>query len=368
MIDVRMDLLKSFDRVVKNRTRVRVHHGAAEVLGRVVLLDRDTLEPGDSAPVQLRLEEPLCPARGDRIVLRFYSPMFTLGGAEVIDVRPRKHKRFRDEVLQELALKESGGPTDLVLDALRRAAIRGATLSDLENTHLVAAERLPAVLEDLVAAARVTRVGGRLYDSEALQTARREVCQLAHEYQAMHALAWGMPRAELQERLEWTGNRNDFAALLDHLAGVDAAPQIHLRPEAVRVGSTSRELSEQDVSQLDAIENALREGRFAPPSASELRQSLRDAERFAAYVGVLEEEGRIVRLNDALLYHPDALQEIESRLRRFLNDHDTMKMGDFKDLTDISRKYAVPLLEYFDRRGITRRDGDVRKAGPQLHG
>jgi len=366
MIDARLQLLPSCPRSLQNRSRVRLHHGAAEVFARVVLLDRDALDPGDSAPVQLRLEEPLCAERGDRIVVRFYSPMVTLGGAEVVDPHPKKHKRFRDTVLQEMSLKETGGPADLILDAVQRAAVRGVTLQDLQTTRLVAAEELDAVLDGLRDVSRLETIGGRIYAVECLEQARDEVCRLAQQYQQGNPLAWGIPRAELQERLGWSGSRADFTELLEALSRRGAAPQMHLRSDAVRVGSTGRDLSPEDSAALDAMEDALRAGRFAPPTAAELQQTLGIRERFAAYVSVLEEQGRVVRLNDSLLYHPEALQEIEARMRSFLSTHDAMKMGDFKDLTDISRKYAVPLLEYFDRRGVTRREGDVRRAGPQL--
>ena len=321
MIDARLSLLKTFDRALKNRTRVRVHHGAAEVLARVVLLDRDSLEPGESAPVQLRLEEPLCTERGDRIVLRFYSPMYTLGGVEVVDPRPEKHKRFRDDVLQDLALKETGGPADLVMDALRRSGTSGATHRDIEASRIVDAEQLDAVLDSLLEDSQVVAVGQRLFGAEALQQAVEKVTMLSEHYQKTNPLNWGIPRAELQERLQWKGSRADFGDLLDTLAAQSNEPQIHLRPDAVRVGSSGRQLSVDDESSMSALETALQEGRFAPPSAAELQKQLRVPDRFAAYVGVLEEQGRLVRLNDALLYHPAALEEIEARLKTFLGEH-----------------------------------------------
>jgi len=366
MIDARLHLLASFDRPLRNRARVRVHHGAAEVMGRVILLDRETLDPGDSAPVQLRLEEPLCTERGDRMVLRFYSPMRTLGGAEVVDPHPSKHKRFRDDVLQDIALKETGGPADLILDALHRAGISGMTNTELERSRIVAPEKIAAVLPELQKQSKVFEIGGRLYETVALELGRQEVCRLGETHQKSNPLVWGIGRAELQERLGWKGARAQFAELLEFLSSKDGDPQINLRSDALRVGSTSRQLSPEDAASLDAMESALQAGHFAPPSAAELQKGLKVQGRFAAYVGLLEEQGRVVRLSDALLYHPAALQEIESRLKTFLADHDTMKMSDFKEMMDISRKYAVPLLEFFDRRGVTTRDGDVRKPGPQL--
>jgi selenocysteine-specific elongation factor len=161
------------------------------------------------------------------------------------------------------------------------------------------------------------------------------------------------------------GARQHFAELLEHLVKVDApgAP-LHLRPDAVRAGALQRQLSEADQKLLDALESRLREGGLSPPTPAEIEKDLRAANRFTGFVRVLEAEGRLVRLSDALMYHPTALADVEARLRTFLASHDVMSMADFKELTGLSRKFAVPLLEYFDRKGVTRRDGDVRRRGP----
>ena len=128
-------------------------------------------------------------------------------------------------------------------------------------------------------------------------------------------------------------------------------------------GALQREFSEADQKLLDALESRLRDGGLAPPSHAEIEKDLRAANRFTGFVRVLEAEGRLVRLSDSLLYHPTALADVEARLRTFLASHDVMSMADFKELTGLSRKFAVPLLEYFDRKGVTRRDGDVRRPG-----
>jgi selenocysteine-specific elongation factor len=367
MLDVRLRLLESAERPLANRVRLRIHHGAAEIFGRAVLLDREALQPGDAAPAQLRLEAPLAAERGDLLVLRQYSPMRTLGGAQVLDPTPAKHKRFREDVLEEMALKQRGDPQDLVEDAVRRGGLHGATAAELRALRLVADEALPGVLAALVEQGSIVALGDSLYEVEQLARAADEVRRLAADYQRANPLAWGIGRAELQERLGHRAGRGRFNELLDGLAARPGGEPLHLRPDAVRVGAPDRELSGPDQAALDKLEALLLEAGSAPPLPAELQtQTGVTPQRFAAFVGLLEERGALVRVSDSLLYHRRAFDDLEARLRRHLEGHATMSMADFKTLTGLSRKYAVPLLEHFDRRGLTQRDGDNRRPGPLL--
>ena len=365
MLDVQLSLLPAFDRPLPNRTRVRVHHGAAEVFGRVVLLDRDELRPGQAAPVQLRLEQPLAAERGDAMVLRFYSPMRTLGGARVLDAAPAKHKRFRESVLQEMQLKESGDAGDLVFDGIRRAAAEGRTRDELGRARLVPTEALDAEIAALLQSRRVLRVKETLYDAALLASLRAEIARLAAAHQRANPLVWGIGRAELQERLGHRGARARFNELLEFLAAQEGAtPPLHLRSDAVRVGAAERELTSADQEALVKLETLLRTAGVSPPTTADLQKEPDFGTRLPAYATVLEERGVLIRVTDALLYHREALAVIAAKLHDFLATHDVMTMADFKDMAGISRKYSVPLLEYFDRKGLTARDGDVRRPGP----
>ena len=136
---------------------------------------------------------------------------------------------------------------------------------------------------------------------------------------------------------------------------------------AVRVGSADRELSTPDRHGIEKLETTLRSAGVSPPTMAELQKEPGFGTRLAAYVGVLEERGAIVKVTESLLYHREAFDAISAKLVAFLRTHDVMTMVDFKDMAGISRKYAVPLLEYFDRKGVTTRAGDVRKPGPLVH-
>ena len=293
----------------------------------------------------------------------------------VLDPNPQKHKRFRDDVLQAIAIRETGGAEDQVAEAVRRAGLLGATPAEMRAARLVPDAELDAALGALLAAGKAVRYGEVFYDALRVADAARDVQRLAAEYQKANPLAWGIGRAELQERLGHKGAKARFAELLDGIARLsqDAAgvaeaanSAVFLRPDAARVGSPDRQLSAADQALLEKFEILLRDGGLAPPTPNEIQTQLNAGPRFPAFVGLMEERGALVKVNDALYYHPAALGEIESKLRSYFAGHDLMSMGDFKDLTDLSRKFAVPLLEWFDRRGFTQRLGDNRKAGPHL--
>jgi selenocysteine-specific elongation factor len=149
-------------------------------------------------------------------------------------------------------------------------------------------------------------------------------------------------------------------------AAAFAGEPIQVRPDTVRVGSADRELAGADQAALTRLETLLRDAGASPPLSSEMQAQLGLGARFPGFVGLLEEKGAVVKVGDALLYHRQALDALEAKLRAHLATHDLMSMGDFKELTGLSRKYAVPLLEHFDRRGVTARVGDNRRAGPLL--
>jgi selenocysteine-specific elongation factor len=368
MLDVTLGLSKEWERPLANRTRLRIHHGAAELFGRAILLDRDVLSPGESAPAQLRLESPLAADRGDRLVLRQYSPMRTLGGAIVLDPQPSKHKRFRDDVLETLALQERGGPEERVHDAVRRAGLNGITLAELQAARLIPADSLADVVGRLAGEGSVQLVGDAYVDTPQVELAMQDVQRLANEFQRANPLARGIGRAELQERLAHRGTKARFGELLEVLSRLSAgtADAIHVRSDAVRVGSPERQLDAGDRASLEKLESLLRAGSATPPTVTDLQAKVGLGGRMAGFLKMLEDSGAVVRVGEGLYYHRSALDLVEGNLRAWLSSHPALTMSDFKELTGLSRKFAVPLLEYFDRRGLTLRRGDERVPGPMM--
>ncbi len=190
MVDanVRLGSYASFE--IRNRERIRIHHGAKEVLGRIVLLDRDRLRSGENAYVQLKLETPLVPAKGDHFVIRKYSPARVIGGGEVLQVDAAKHKRFDTEVLEDLELQMRGSPRGNLLRNIAAAGLKGLEANKLDM----------ALVDELSEAEDVVSLEGLVFHRDVLEALAENVRSLAAAYQKNNPLRYGIDKEELRQK------------------------------------------------------------------------------------------------------------------------------------------------------------------------
>lgn len=356
LVDVRVDLFPHYQGTLKNRQRLHVHHAGREVLGRVVLLDRDELG-GDgprSGLCQLHLEEPLVPRRGDRLVLRFYSPVTSLAGGTVVDPAPRRHKRFQDEVLERLAVMEQGDPAELFRQNLRAAGLQGLMLADAPGR-----QGDPAALV----------IGKRLYDRALVQAEATAVGEAVRQYAEKFPLRLGMPREEVRRRRRFQGATPEWNALLQALAPLGGwavvADRIALGPDGPPLSAALR-------AGVAAREDALRTCGLDWPGLAIFAEKTRNAPPPPAgqgeeeYLRYLADQGKAVQIAPDYIVHREALDALRGVLRDHFAARPELSFGEFRELTGLSRKLGIPLLEHLDQTGWTRRAGDVRAAGPQL--
>ena len=342
--DARLTLVAHFDGELKNRQRVHVHHAGREVLGRVVLLDEDLLSHESvttTALAQINLEEALVAAPGDRLVLRFYSPLVTMAGGTVLAVDPSRRKRFDEKGLYELAVLEEGDPAELFRQELREAGWAGLKAVD----H-----------EDYAGDAAVLRVGKRLYDRTLAEAAARTIDALAREAYDQNPLRGGVSKEEARRRVKFSAGNAEWNALIEALAAergwVTAGDRIGPAGAA--------ELPARMRAAVDAVETALREAGLPGTDAAGLGD---DADEPLRY---LMAGGRAVAVTPEYHVHVDALTELRSVLRTYFETEGNFKFADFRGLTGLSRKLGIPMLEYLDANKLTRRVGDLRVAGPAL--
>jgi selenocysteine-specific elongation factor len=358
-IDARLDVLPSCPRVVKNRSRVRVYVGTAEVLARLTLLDAESLQAGQSGLVQLRLEEPAVCTKGDRLVLRFYSPMQLIGGGPVIDAQPAKHRRFEDGVLAALAIRERGTPDELVSQAVQRGGLKPTRPPQLASQLGIAATDLAAVVTLLLERGDlISADGDALLSAAVVEAAENQLLDVITAYHRAQPLRVGMSREELRSRLSRTIDARAFNFLLGRLEKRDA---IHAVAGRVKRADHEPRFSEsQDAAARNLISALLREP-FSPPSPEEALLACGAPATVAREVwDSLIDQGIIVRVAEGIFFHRDALSQVEARVRQHLSSHPGMTASAFRDLIGSSRKYAVPLLEYLDATRVTRRIGDER--------
>ncbi len=350
-VDVRLALAPSADWQLKNRDRVRIHHGAREVFGRVVLLERDVLSPGEDALAQLRLESPLVVARGDAFVVRRYSPPRVVGGGTVIEPHAPRRKRFDAEALERVRVLESGDPREEARAALREAGERGVRAEEIDE----------AILRDLVEGGEAVRAGDRAYAAGAFEALAARVEALCSEHARAHRLQWGIDREELRRRCEFAHGPQAWSDVLDALAR--RAP-VFVRGNRVRWGTAEQELDADARGRLEALEARIRERGVAFASRAELEAEWSGPDSLADAVGALRERDRVVELAGGGVIHVDALAEAREAIVRLLRERDAISVADVREALGLSRRHVIPLLERLDEERVTARRGNERARGP----
>jgi len=354
-IDAFVRVLDEAPRPLATRTRIRLHIGTAEVIGRAAVLGAREIVPGKQGFIQMKLESPVVAARGDRFVLRFYSPMQLLGGGIVLDPAAPKH-RATEPVVERLKRKLAGDPADMIEDALS-ARDAGLSLEELARAASVSVDDARAAIDELIGAGRVVKVGGR-YMSRAVVSKLTEAAKsaLAGFFEA-NPMKSGMPKEKLRQLLG-AANAKDFQSLLAVMAG---AGEIEVSDAAVNLPGRAPALGEKEQQLAESIEQAYRDAGVNPPLPADIEKSHGPEAR--DIVALLVERGKLVKVSVDLLFHREALADAENALRSYLQEHGQMTVAEFRDLVGSSRKYVVPLLEYFDKQRVTRRVGDQRVLG-----
>ncbi len=363
--DVELTCLKSSPRSIKHRKEVHFHHGAREVMARVYMLDREALEPGETAVCRVRFSEPLAGVFGDRVVARSFSPLRTIAGGRILSPLPHRVKRFSPavELLGSLGQAHDGGePEAIVLGQLELAGTTGLTFAQL----LVASSMETKALEKALAL-----MGGRqealMFDREAKTYVSGKVAQqlsdglLAHlaDFHAREPMKPGVARGGLASTWGRRLPPRLFHFILEGLLrkGAMAAEQELLRLPGHRV-SLASDASALRQKLLDAYEA----GGVTPPNLKDVLDPLNLTFKEASPVfKVLQDEGRLVKVKEEMYFAAAAVAELTAKVVGFFATHEDMHPQDFREVTGLSRKYAIPLLEYFDKEKLTVRVGDNRK-------
>ena len=350
IIDCALDLLPSA-KPLKNRAPVHFHAGTAEVEAEVRLLEQsEALRPGARAYVRLILRESLLAAPGDRFIIRMFSPVVTIGGGVVVDVTGHRYRRG-DRASQRLGTLERGPPAERVALLVRESKY-GMSLAELAvATGLGEAAIEQAAGSEALLAFHQPELW--LVDREWSRTVLARVTEVLRDFHRQHPLAPGVPREEVRSR-EFPGAP---PFLLDAL--VARGGGLVIEGEMLRLASHTVVLK-QDEEQASASMEAVFEkaGLAVPPVSEALAKSGVDPARARTLLQILLRQGRLVKIGDDLVFHRSALDGLRQLLAPYKGQR--LAVPQFKDLAGVSRKYAIPLLEYLDRERVTRRDGDQR--------
>ncbi len=358
-LDASLSLLPGSARTLRTGARIRFYNTTQEAIGRITLLGANELRPGDEGFVQCRLDAPVLVQHGDRYIIRFYSPVETLGGGMVLNPRPRRHRtRTMAGSVKDLAVLQQGA-----LDEKLGLLIAGRALAGMEENEIigtVAADKqeIADALQSLVQKRLVTRVDSLHVHTSHLGELEERVCRTVADYHAANPLKPGLDKEELKGMLRLRLHPRLLAAAVD---GLVRKKQLEAEGAKLRTPGFRATVSIDQGAVKERIAEAIRSGGAQPPVREELPGLFKISDRDAKdLLKLLADEGRISRVNDSIYLFRETLERMRQDLTKHLQEKKEITVAEFRDLVKTSRKYAVPLMEYFDSQKLTQRVGDKR--------
>ena len=358
MLDVKMNILPSSMRILTNHARLHLFTGTSEVLCRAILLDKEEIGPGESGYVQLRLEEEIALRRGDKFIVRFYSPMETIGGGVVLEPNPTKKKRFHQETIEELERKESGSSEDIIDMHIHNSKDSMMTVAELAK---ITALSLDEVTEDVKSLEdqgmiKVFHMKKDSYtwhssNDKAFQT---ELVEKLSDYHEKHPYRYGMQKAEIHNTFLKKVKPTVFDLYIDNLVeeGVIkrhneflSLPSHEIKKDALYEKTEKKLLEVFEKAQLDF------------PKLSEVDMDGIESDVIDDILLLLMEEGKIIKLGEELYTLTPYIENSKKIIQGLLSQKDLITMGEIRDALETSRKNAKLIVEYMDSIKVTKRNG-----------
>jgi selenocysteine-specific elongation factor len=353
-------LLKSFGKKLKNRTRIRLHIGTAEIISRLVFLEDDVLLPGKEALVQFALEAPTVALPGDRYVIRAFSPVMTIGGGKILEAAPLKHKRFDSQTLQGLQ-KLEGDIIEVVEQVFMDS---GFTPLGASQVRMMRGEREDIVekaVENILKTGNIVKIAGyketKYLHRHSYDELENKLVSFIKSYLEKNPHRMFMPYEELRSRFLRLADSQTLKTVLD---GLLEKKTIHRKNSDVSLVGYEAKLKPKDQELIQEIESVFKESGFAPPLEEEIRQKLGiDLKHFKNMMHSLFERGALVRLSKKVVFHTDSVESARKIVLEQLEKNKHITVAELRDRLKLSRKYATAILEYFDAIGLTKREQDV---------
>ena len=361
-IDVQLNLLKEV-RPLRERARVHLHAYTSETIAEVLLhkhadgASRKQLEPGESAFVRLRVAEPMLLLPGDRFIVRQFSPVVTIGGGVVLDAMAPARKPDAKTLHEFLGAMLNGPPPQQLAARIARRAQNGLTLLEAVAETGWPEERVLSNVAGLLLQKSVIQFSGTFISADAFSAAMESLLSTVNEFHRANPLVAGISKEELREKLRL--RPEVFHATIENLA---AAKKLETSGEQVHAAGRSVVMKDDEAEAKKIIESAFASAGLKVPALKEVIAGLPvDKIRAQKIVTLLLRDRVLVKLSDDLVFHHQALTSLRTMLAGHkASGQKTIDVGKFKDMTGVSRKYAIPLLEFLDRERVTRREGDVR--------
>lgn len=362
MADVKIKLIKGMNRTIDNRTRLRLYIGTKEVLCRIVLLDKEQLGPGEEGYAQLRLEEEIVAKRGDKFILRFYSPMFTVGGGEILEPNPTKKKRFDEKTIKELEIKEMGSSTDIIENIIEDKSRAFPTTKDIAVFTSMLEENIKEEVEKLISEQKIISYqltkDLHIIHVNYFMEVKNKILEELNKYHVKYPLRSGMSKEEIRSKFLKDAKPKVAEEFMDDLINKDYIEQ---KLENLCVKGFEVKLNDQQLELKDSILNYFKQNLFQPPRREDISELLgRRKEDVEEVFSTLVGNGDIMKINEELYILKEGYNLSVEKLREYISEKGSISIGEFRDLLNTNRKVSLGLLEYFDQIKITKRDKDSR--------
>jgi selenocysteine-specific elongation factor len=360
-LDVGMEYLSNNNRRLKNRNLVRFHVGTNEVIGRVILLDREDVEPGAKASAQVVLESPIVAMARDRFVIRSYSPVTTIGGGMIVDPLPVKHKRNSEKVNHEFDLLHDGTDTERAAIIIERSGIEGIGISELEMRTGIHQNILKNILQTLSSKKQVVVLDvdeSRIVSFSIYQNLQDGILLEMRAYHERYPLKEGISKEELRSTAGQFARPKLFNMAVREL---EKKGEIVVERENIRLSGHRVDLKGELEDLRSKIGETYIGAGLAPPSIKELMEKFAGQRSLAeSVINVMLKEGSLIKINEDLYFHKEVLTRLREDYKSHLVRDGKATPASMKELTGLSRKFIIPLMEYFDITKLTIRAGDHR--------
>ena len=359
-LDVSFEYLACADRRLKNRSLVRFHAGTSEIIARTILLNRDEIEPGEKCYAQLVLESPAVTMARDRFVIRGYSPVTTIGGGMIIDPLAKKQKRYVDRVLHESSLLHEGTPAERTATIIERAGFEGIGIGQLVMRTGIQQNHLRQILEKMFSERQAVLMDSdetRVVSLSIYENLQQRILQEARTYHEKFPLKEGLLKEELKTIMGRFVSRLFNMAIKD----LEKNGKIVIDRENIRLPGHSVNLEGELEDIRGKIFTLYLNAGLTPPSIKEVWEKFADRKvQTESVFNVMTREGVLIKVSEDLYFYRDALERLREDYKNLLLREGKATPASFKELTGLSRKFIIPLMEYFDMTKLTIRAGEHR--------
>lgn len=361
MVDVRMELFDDIDRSVVNNSRVHFYCGSSQALGKVVLMDRDTAEKGEVCYAQIRLEEAVAVKKDDRFIIRFYSPLITIGGGKVLEVSPSKHKRFDENVIKAMELKDKGDIKDIAELVIKEKSKYLFTKNYFAAKLRLGIGELDKILEILEEEDRISIIRrDYVVHSDYIKEICEFSCNVLKDYHDKNSLSEGINKEEFKSKISQKFRIFDSKMADEIISLAERQGRIKINAKSVSLAGFSVSYSPAMEAMKERIIKIYKDSRYEMPTVDEVLQTEKDQINARHIIDALINCGELVRLNYQYCIDKEAFDNALDKLKDKVHQNGRITLAEFRDIIGTSRKYAMEILDYLDSQKITQKVDDAR--------